>query len=241
MPFEIIQSDTHIDFIGKRQLAALISGGLIIASLIAIPIRGVNLGVDFAGGTEIQIQFGADAPAGEGTIRELVGAMGVQGASVVRYGEPDSGAFLIKFQGNINEAPEADEGAEPELANASVAKNDVIVRIQKGLTDSIGPVSIERVDFVGPRVGEGLRRDGLNSLLLASFLRWRRITCMTRSSIPKCSACSSKDSWSVRQATPSGSNRWIIMSTSSASSGCRPHSSANRGTISSGSYPSTFK
>ena len=86
MPFEIIQSDTHIDFIGKRQLAALISGGLIIASLIAIPIRGVNLGVDFAGGTEIQIQFGADAPAGEGTIRELVGAMGVQGASVVELG-----------------------------------------------------------------------------------------------------------------------------------------------------------
>jgi preprotein translocase subunit SecF len=169
VPFEIIRSDTHIDFIGKRQLAALISGGLIIASLIAIPIRGVNLGVDFAGGTEIQIQFGADAPAGEGTIRELVGAMGVQGASVVRYGEPDSGAFLIKFQGNINEAPEAEEGAEPELANASVAKNDVIVRIQKGLTDSIGPVSIERVDFVGPRVGEGLRRDGLYSLLLASF------------------------------------------------------------------------
>jgi preprotein translocase subunit SecF len=169
VPFEIIQSDTHIDFIGKRQLAALISGGLIIASLIAIPIRGVNLGVDFAGGTEIQIQFGADARAGEGRIRELVGAMGVQGASVVRYGEPDSGAFLIKFQGNINEAPAAGEGAEPELANASVAKNDVIVRIQKGLTDSIGPVSIERVDFVGPRVGEGLRRDGLYSLLLASF------------------------------------------------------------------------
>ena len=172
MSLEIIRAGTHIDFIGKRRLAALLSGGLIIASLIAIPIRGVNLGVDFAGGTEIQIQFAEGSSADEGRIRELVGAIGMEGASVVRYGdEGSSDAFLIKFQGNINQAPvEADLDAAPaELSDADVSQNDLIVQLQDALTKSIGPVTIERVDFVGPRVGAGLRRDGLMSLLLASF------------------------------------------------------------------------
>ncbi len=170
MPFEIIPSDTKIDFIGRRRLAALISGGLIIASLIAIPIRGVKLGVDFAGGTEIQVQFGPGVGADEGRIREVANAVGVRGASVVRYGDSESGAFLVKFQGNIN-AAEAEEGdaAPAELTDASVGKKDLIVRLEKGLNDSIGTVSIERVDFVGPRVGAELREDGLKSLLLASF------------------------------------------------------------------------
>jgi len=168
VPFEIVKSDTHIDFIGKRRIAAMLSGGLLIASLIAIPIRGVNLGVDFAGGTEIQLQFAPGTGADEGRIRDLVGAMGVAAASVVRYGEDDSGAFLIKFQGNINDVTNT-EGDVGQLSDAEVAGNDRIVRLQKALADAIGPVEIERVDFVGPRVGQGLRRDGLMSLVLASF------------------------------------------------------------------------
>ncbi len=169
MPFEIVKSDTHIDFIGRRQIAALISGGFIIASLIAIPINGIKLGVDFAGGTEIQVQFDPGTSADEGRIRDLIGAIGVDGASVVRYGEEGAGAFLIKFQGDIN-APIAAEGEEAAPAtDAALAKNDVVVRIQKALADSLGPVSVERVDFVGPRVGAELREDGVKSLLLASF------------------------------------------------------------------------
>ena len=167
MPFEIVKSGTQIDFIGRRRLAALISGGFIIASLIAIPVNGIKLGVDFAGGTEIQLQFESAATAHEGQIRELVGAMGIEGASVVRYGEEGGGAFLIKYQGDIN-AQKLDAEA-PALTDEERASRDVVELIQKGLAEALGPVSVERVDFVGPRVGAELREDGLKSLLLASF------------------------------------------------------------------------
>ena len=53
MPWEIVQPDTKIDFIGKRRLAAMLSGGLLLASLAAVFVNGVKLGIDFAGGTEV--------------------------------------------------------------------------------------------------------------------------------------------------------------------------------------------
>ena len=50
MPFELIPSGTNIDFIGKRFLCFGISISLLLAGLIAIPVRGIRLGIDFAGG-----------------------------------------------------------------------------------------------------------------------------------------------------------------------------------------------
>ena len=63
---ELVKPGTNIDFIGKRRLCAALSVALIAASLIAIPIRGVRLGIDFAGGTEIQVKFAEGVEASEG-------------------------------------------------------------------------------------------------------------------------------------------------------------------------------
>ena len=73
MPFELVPPGTHIDFIGKRRIAATLSLVLLLAGAIAIPINGVKLGIDFAGGTEIQIKFDPQVEVSEGPIRRTLG------------------------------------------------------------------------------------------------------------------------------------------------------------------------
>ena len=86
MPFEIVPPGTHIDFIGKRRIAFAISGLILLAALVAAFTNGVKFGIDFAGGTEVQLRF-AGADTDEARIRSVAQACGVASPSVVRYGE----------------------------------------------------------------------------------------------------------------------------------------------------------
>ena len=167
MPWEIIPPGTRIDFIGKRRLAAALSGALLLAAAIAIPINGVRLGIDFAGGTEIQLRFASGVEANEGVIRSvLTDGLEIVAPTVIRYGEPEENEFLIRFPGNINEpAKEGDDAGK----DSDVQGEDLVVRLEQAVAGAIGSVSIERVEFVGPRVGAELRRDGLLSLTYASL------------------------------------------------------------------------
>ena len=173
MSLEIVPHGTHIDFIGKRRFALMVSAGLILASAIAVAVNGVQLGIDFAGGTEIQVQFAPGSGADEGQIREIAGAVpGVEDLSVVRFGDASEREFLLKFRAALdplmeNETPSeaaavADEG-EP------AAGPDVVERIDKALTAGMGALTVQRVEFVGPRVGRELTEKGLLSLLWASI------------------------------------------------------------------------
>jgi preprotein translocase subunit SecF len=170
LPWEIIRPDTTIDFIGKRRLCAALSASLILAAAIAIPINGVRLGIDFAGGTEVQLEFAPGVQASDGAIRTiLIDALEISEPSVIRFGEEEENAFLIKFPGNINEGLAAGAEAEGDAADADVQGTDLIVKLERAIEGAIGSVSIERVEFVGPRVGAELRRDGLQALLFASI------------------------------------------------------------------------
>ena len=51
---------TRIDFMGNRRLALLVSGVFILASLILLMVRGLNLGIDFTGGNLVQVEFEKD-------------------------------------------------------------------------------------------------------------------------------------------------------------------------------------
>jgi len=163
VPFQLIRPGTQIDFIGKRHLAGLFSAGVLLASLVALFVQGPRLGIDFAGGTELQIRFANEVPADEGRVRAVMtDALGISEPSVVRYGEPEDNEFLVKFLENINVAPE--DGADAGTGS------DRVEEIEAALTGAIGPVEIERVEFVGPRVGSELRADGLQSLFWASVV-----------------------------------------------------------------------
>ncbi|MCS5635943.1 MAG: protein translocase subunit SecF [Myxococcota bacterium] len=172
MPFEIVPPNTQIDFIGRARLCATLSALLILISLAMIPVRGVRLGVDFAGGTEMQVRFEPGVVADEGSIRTVLGeAAVVEDPSVVRFGDASTREFLVKFKGDEEvEDPGAGAAAE-EAAEAAdvVASVDQVEAIKAALAEGIGGLSVERVDFVGPRVGAELRSDGLWALFWASL------------------------------------------------------------------------
>ncbi|MCP4035343.1 MAG: protein translocase subunit SecF [bacterium] len=158
MPFEIVKPGTHIDFIGKRRICAVLSVGLILASLVAAKVNGVRMGIDFAGGTEVQVQFDPAVEASEGPIREIVGAIeGIDDPSVVRFGSEAENEFLVKFKGSL------------KSGDASVG-DDKVENLAAALGSGIGAMKVQRVDFVGPRVGAELRDNGLKALFWASVV-----------------------------------------------------------------------
>ena len=184
MPFEIIKPGTHIDFIGQRKIAFAISLTLIIASLLAVGLRGVRMGIDFAGGTELHLRFQPGDDASEGSLRQVAEVCGVGDASVVRYGETGSGEFLLRFSQIVDDPAEAGEcplvaeqlerlaeldkvrGMDPATLDAA----GVADRIQFALANEIGPAELMRLEYVGPRVGDELRRDGLLSIGIACVM-----------------------------------------------------------------------
>ena len=187
MPFELVPPGTHIDFIGKRRITTAFSIAVLLAGAIAIPINGVKLGIDFQGGTEMQVLFEDQVDVDEGAIRNVIGACGIAAASVVRYGEAAGREFLIRFQEGADAnaegsgcplTPEQTQALErARLAGGGEGdegdKGETIDKLTYALTNAIGPLSggePERVEFVGPRVGSELRADGLKSLAVACVL-----------------------------------------------------------------------
>ena len=183
--FELIPSGTHIDFLGKRRLCYAISLGLVLASFAAIPLRGIRLGIDFAGGTEVLVRFADGVAADEGKLRPVVTACGALEPSVVRYGEGNL-EYLIRFR-EVAEASAVQSavddascpltpGNRAALDAAAAAEGgedaigSVVDRLAFGLRNAVGALSIERVEFVGPKVGDDLRRDGFASIAIACLL-----------------------------------------------------------------------
>jgi preprotein translocase subunit SecF len=96
--FDIIPHGTKFDFVGKRRIAVILS--LIVNVTILVwsigigGVGGLNFGVDFAGGTEMEIRFAK--PVDPGAIRKAVGELGFEDASVQTYGDEEENTFLVR-------------------------------------------------------------------------------------------------------------------------------------------------
>jgi len=146
--FEIIKSDTKIDFVGQRHIWAVFSIVLTLIFAVLFFTKGLNYGIDFTGGAEVQLK----APEGWdiGKLRDTLGAGGMNDLRVQQIGADQDRQFLIKTQVD-----------EKEL-------NGVSARIEKIFNDaSVTGYSIERVDVVGPAAGASLRMSGFLSMLYA--------------------------------------------------------------------------
>ena len=184
MPFELVPAGTHIDFIGKRRISAAISGALLLAGLIAVATQGVKWGIDFQGGTEMQVLFAEEVAVDEGDVRNVVRDCGIQDLSVVRYGETSVMEFLIRFQLGETalavgdacpltpEQLEAMKRAELSGGGEGEAgeKGETIDKLAFALENRLGALEVQRVEFVGPRVGAELRVAGMKSLGVATLL-----------------------------------------------------------------------
>jgi preprotein translocase subunit SecF len=116
--FDLVPHGTKFDFVGKRYIAVVLS---LIANLAvitgAIPaVHGLNYGVDFAGGTEMEVQFGTTMDPGK--VREAVEKLGFKGASVQTYGPASENSYLIRVERAALLTPELVEKTIVPAVNA---------------------------------------------------------------------------------------------------------------------------
>ena len=143
---EIFKSAKVYDFMGRRIPFLGFSALLIIASIVLLLTKGLNYGVDFAGGTIVQVKYQKDAPIDD--IRHILNKTeSYSNASITEFGSPDE--IIIKLTGS-----------------SSNLANDVGDDIHK-LLDKTGKFEIRRVDMVGPKVGGELREKGIMALSLS--------------------------------------------------------------------------
>jgi preprotein translocase subunit SecF len=136
------------DFVGKVGLFGGISAFFVIASIFYIAIHGITYGIDFRGGTEMQVKFAQKVDIGE--IRKLVETLNLGEVGVQSFGEESE--FVIRFQGQEGKSDKETN----EILNASITKLREAVTTQLAAS---GP-DIRRVDTVGPQVGAELKRNG---------------------------------------------------------------------------------
>jgi len=143
---EFFKYSRTFDFMNKSKLAMLLSTILVLASYAILATKGLNYGIDFAGGTVVQVKYDTKAPIK--AMREKLKANKLfDGASISEFGSPDEVVIRMKTTtGNVTQ----DIG-------------DVTREVLKGT----GAFEVRRVDIVGPKVGSELKEKGIMSLVLA--------------------------------------------------------------------------
>jgi len=135
-----------IGFMGNAKKVAILSIVMVLASIVLLATKGLNYGIDFAGGTVIQVKYEANAPIEK--VRDLLHAdKSYSGASVTFFGSDNEIAIRTK----------------------STSK-DVDVDISDEMRQILAPsgkFEIRGVDMVGPAVGDELRTQGLMAMLLS--------------------------------------------------------------------------
>jgi len=151
---EFIKPGTKIDFIGKQKIAITMSVILIIISIGSIIVhKGLNFGIDFAGGVLIQIKFTQEVPIDK--IRDGLTNVGLNDASIQKYGQDLDHEYLIRTP-------------KSEMTNSGLSQS-----VSEAVKASTGFVpEIRRIEVVGPQVGADLR----NKALLAIFYMLLLIT-----------------------------------------------------------------
>ena len=143
---EVFKKQKTIHFMSNAKKFGFFSIGLIIISLGLLFTKGLNYGIDFAGGTIIQVQYEGKAPINK--VRE-----------VVSNNEKYKGATVTSF------GSDSEIVIRTKQASKSV-KGGAKVEVREMLKDT-GTFEIRRVDMVGPAVGDELRTQGLMAMLLS--------------------------------------------------------------------------
>jgi preprotein translocase subunit SecF len=140
---QLIKSDINIDFIGKQKMGFVLSIILILLSIGSLVVhKGPNYGIDFVGGTIIQIKFSEQVPVGK--IRTGLSNIGFKDASVQNFGPDSENEFLIR----TSNLEMTDKGLSQSIKDAVLASTGI-------------EPEIRRVEMVGPQVGKDLRTKAL--------------------------------------------------------------------------------
>ena len=157
---QLIKPGINLDFVGKRKIAVIFSAVLILIGLFSLLAKGgPEYGIDFAGGTLVQIQFEEKTTAAD--IKAALKDLDLKGVVVQQFGD-EANEFLIRAQ-------EVGGG----LTSLS---RDILSALEASY--GAGKVEVRRTEMVGPQVGKDLRQKGLLAVFYAMigiliYITWR--------------------------------------------------------------------
>jgi len=147
---QFIKSDININFINKRKIAFSFSIIMILISIFTLIIhKGPKYGIDFAGGTLIQVKF--KAPVRLDDVRSALNTLELGKSSVQQFGDKKDNEYLIRTNISISGSQDFSTRVKTSLEYATKG-NDVQIR---------------RVEMVGPQVGKDLREKALFAMFYA--------------------------------------------------------------------------
>src|SRR5262249_4885682 len=143
---QILKHKTHIDFIGKRRPAIFVSSVLNAAIIIGLFVFGLNLGVDFAGGTVVELKFNRNVNAQE--VRQACEHAGMKDVSVQGIGSADEHSYLVRL------------GGVTQLTQASLAKAEEALRGLGSFKNITGDIDNGLINLraEGPLTTEAIRK-----------------------------------------------------------------------------------
>jgi preprotein translocase subunit SecF len=146
---QFIKPDININFVGKRKIAFMLSLAMILISIVSLVVHnGPKYGIDFAGGTLVQVKF--DTPVKLADIKSGLATINLDKSSVQGFGEHTENEYLIRTDRSV------------------MTEQGFSLEVQKALASSTGQgVTIRRVEMVGPQVGSDLREKALFAMFYA--------------------------------------------------------------------------
>jgi preprotein translocase subunit SecF len=152
---ELIRPGTNFDFVGYRFYAVTASIIVILIGTVSLAVRGVNYGIDFAGGTLVHVKF--QQPASINDIRAALESISAKDVTVQDFGGSGGGnEFIVRM---LESDPELKRGLTQQITNALTERF-------KGKSE----FEVLRVETVGPRVGKDLRRRAVLAVLAATVV-----------------------------------------------------------------------
>jgi len=154
---EFFKKYKSYDFMGKRVLSLSISLVLVIGSLVLLSTKGLNFGIDFTGGTTVQVKYTSNAPIDKIRVK-LREHSQFDGTIVSYFGADDEVSIKIP-------------------TSTKNISNDIGDEVSKALADT-GKFEIRKVDMVGPKVGGELQNKGIMAIVLSIlvillYVSWR--------------------------------------------------------------------
>ena len=142
---QLLKQSLNIDFLGRRKISWIISIILLLASIVSLSMRGLNFGIDFTGGTIVEVGYSQNVELA--LVREALATAQFDDVIVQHFGTAKD--VLIRLPAS-------------ESVKASEISNQVLRALE-----NTGELSMRRVEFVGPQVGDELRDDGGLAVLYA--------------------------------------------------------------------------
>lgn len=162
----------HINFLGKRKLAMVFSLALLVISLGSLMTRGLSFGIDFTGGTLVEVTYQDTVAIDD--VRDTLSSSGFEDAVVQYFGTAKDVMIRVPLKSDMKGAQVSEKImlSLHEKQGEFVTDTDPISKQQTCSADGqrqVCKVQMQRVEFVGPQVGDELANQGGLAMLYALF------------------------------------------------------------------------